>query len=307
MLNEKARRFLEKQCKLYIILLFMFSVIGLVSLLYDQVVFFGISIFILVILGFLVNHFCIVRIKYMIGILAMSIFIVPVIIELLINFKIKIIQCILYLIFELFFSICIGGVLAIAIKLAIKFKNWQNERQREKIGRNFFKYLIRHNWSSSRCHEMLNFYSKGENSNFGVLEQYLKLHFTEINNYELYKKIKVSFSSFDTNELKEISNYLDIVIGLGEPDVKKSTEFLEIFKFINIFISAGISFKLQVVFKQLLQGIPFFIIAIIVYFSLIVLVIICGSIYNRIGKRKDIKMAKVFQNIINNILKERGV
>lgn len=285
----------------------MFSVIGLVSLLYDQVVFFGISIFILVILGFLVNHFCIVRIKYMIGILAMSIFIVPVIIELLINFKIKIIQCILYLIFELFFSICIGGVLAIAIKLAIKFKNWQNERQREKIGRNFFKYLIRHNWSSSRCHEMLNFYSKGENSNFGVLEQYLKLHFTEINNYELYKKIKVSFSSFDTNELKEISNYLDIVIGLGEPDVKKSTEFLEIFKFINIFISAGISFKLQVVFKQLLQGIPFFIIAIIVYFSLIVLVIICGSIYNRIGKRKDIKMAKVFQNIINNILKERGV
>lgn len=255
MLNEKARRFLEKQCKLYIILLFMFSVIGLVSLLYDQVVFFGISIFILVILGFLVNHFCIVRIKYMIGILAMSIFIVPVIIELLINFKIKIIQCILYLIFELFFSICIGGVLAIAIKLAIKFKNWQNERQREKIGRNFFKYLIRHNWSSSRCHEMLNFYSKGENSNFGVLEQYLKLHFTEINNYELYKKIKVSFSSFDTNELKEISNYLDIVIGLGEPDVKKSTEFLEIFKFINIFISAGISFKLQVVFKQLLQGI----------------------------------------------------
>lgn len=285
----------------------MFSVIGLVSLLYDQVIFFGISIFILVILGFLVNHFCIVRIKYMTGILAMSIFIVPVIIELLINFKIKIIQCILYLIFELFFSICIGGVLAIAFKSAIKFKNWQSERQREKIERNFFKYLISYNWSSSRCHEMLNFYSKGANSNFGVLEQYLKLHFTEINNYELYKKIKVSFSSFDTNELKEISNYLDIVIGLGEPDVKKSTEFLEIFKFINIFISAGISFKLQVVFKQLLQGIPFFIIAIIVYFSLIVLVIICGSIYNRIGKRKDIKMAKVFQNIINNILKERGV
>lgn len=285
----------------------MFSVIGLVSLLYDQVIFFCISIFILVILGFLVNHFCIVRIKYMIGILAMSIFIVPVIIELQSNFKVKVIQCILYLIFELFVSICIGGVLAIAIKLAIKFKNWQSERQRERIGRNFFKYLISHNWSSSRCHEMLNFYSKGENSNFGVLEQYLKLHFTEINNYELYKKIKVSFSSFDTNELKEISNFLDIVITLGEPDVKRSTEFLEIFKFINIFISAGISFKLQVVFKQLLQGIPFFIIAIIVYFSLIVLVIICGSIYNRIGKRKDIKMAKVFQNIINNILKERGV
>lgn len=307
MLNEKAKRFLEKQCKLYIILLFIFSVIGLVSLLYNQVIFFCISIFILVILGFLVNHFCIVRIKYMIGILAMSIFIVPVIIELQSNFKVKVIQCILYLIFELFVSICIGGVLAIAIKLAIKFKNWQSERQREKIGRNFFKYLIRHNWSSSRCHEMLNFYSKGENSNFGVLEQYLKLHFTEINNYELYKKIKVSFSSFDINELKEISNYLDIVITLGEPDVKRSTEFLEIFKFINIFISAGISFKLQVVFKQLLKGIPFFIIAIIVYFSLIFLAIICGSIYNKIGKRKDIKMAKVLKNIINNILKERRV
>lgn len=202
----------------------MFSVMGLVAASYEQDIVFYISVTFLVILGFLVNNFCIVRVKYMIGILAMSIFIVPVIIELQSNFKVKVIQCILYLIFELFVSICIGGVLAIAIKLAIKFKNWQSERQREKIGRNFFKYLIRHNWSSSRCHEMLNFYSKGENSNFCVLEQYLKLHFTEINNYELYKKIKVSFSSFDTNELKEISNYLDIVITLGEPDVKRSSQ-----------------------------------------------------------------------------------
>lgn len=135
MLNEKAQRFLEKQCKLYIILLFMFSVMGLVAASYEQDIVFYISVTFLVILGFLVNNFCIV--KYMIGILAMSIFIVPVIIELQSNFKVKVIQCILYLIFELFVSICIGGVLAIAIKLAIKFKNWQSERQREKNRQKF--------------------------------------------------------------------------------------------------------------------------------------------------------------------------
>lgn len=303
MLKEKTKTFLEKQRKLYVILLFIFSVIGLVAMLHKQYIVFSIIIIILCIIGFLVNNFLIVRVKNMLLIITVSIFAVPDIVHIGLDYPGSVIENMLFLVLEILGSIFLGSVFVILARGIKKFNNWQQKRQGERMGRNFFK----HDWSSLRCYEIIEFYEKKGNNNFGMLKQYLKQYFREINNYELYKKIKVSFSSFDTNELKEISNFLDIVITLGEPDVKKSTEFLEIFKFINIFISAGISFKLQVVFKQLLQGIPFFIIAIIVYFSLIVLVIICGSIYNRIGKRKDIKMAKVFQNIINNILKERGV